>query len=128
FAVSLPVILLLVIGTVDFTMWTSASHRLARSLHDGARVGTATLTDDPASDPQPILDATEAAVLDSAELAGFDRDNVTVTAEWRVDDEDVSWVRVTGRVPYEPLMPYGTPFQQDVVKEFSFIPKEQPHL
>ncbi len=128
FALTLPVILLLIVGTVDVTRWTSTCHRLARSVHDGARVGTATLTDNPAADPQPILDATQSAVIESATLAGFDPDQIVVDTQWLVDDNDVSWVRVTARVPYDPLVGYATPFQHDVVKQFSFVPKEQPFL
>lgn len=128
FALTFPIVVLLTVGAIDFTMWVQTSYRLARAVHGGARVGIATVTDDPAEDPQPILDATEAAIVQSAVLAGLDADDVTVTAEWDVDGNNVAWVRVTARTPFTPLVPFETPFKQDVIKRFSFVPKEQPFL
>lgn len=128
FALSLPIILLLVVATIDFTLWTQTSYRLARAVHDGARVGVATLTDSAETDPQPILDATEDAIRASAELGGLDTSRMKVAATWDIDGDGVAWVTVEAEAQYLPIIGLRTPFQRPVIKRFAFVPKEQPFL
>ena len=123
FALCLPFVLLLLIGSTDFALWAHAHQTLSRATQDGARVGAAVLVPEAATGTE-IVDAAEAATIAAMTIGGFDPGDATVAASWDVDGAGVAWLTVVATAPYTSILGTG-PFDAPITKAFAVVTQEQ---
>jgi len=126
FALCMPFVLLLIIGSVDCAMWTLAHQSLARAVQDGARVGAEFLVPDDGNGKE-IENAALAATRTAVQQAGFDPSEVALSAVWSVENNRKAWLAVQATATNTPLMGIRSPFAVDVRKRFVVFTQEQPN-
>lgn len=104
-----PLLLLILLGAVDFGRVFSASMQVTNAAREGAYFGARSM--DNAEDESAIENV---AIADSSSIFGIDP---TVTSTTGVDDDDYDFVAVTVSYQFQPLVPYpGIPEQLDLDK------------
>lgn len=124
FALMLPSMMLLLVGSADFALWAHAHQVLSRSVQDGARVGSMVLLAEEAT-AEPIEQAAEQATRLALRLSGYDADAAVVSTEWRADAEDLSWLEVVAQIQHTSLIGDNSPFQRPIRKRFRVVTQEQ---
>ncbi len=124
FAMSLPIVLLMLAMIADGCLAMLHKHALSRAVRDGARVASSVTERIPATGD----DIESAAILytqASLETSGFTTGDVVVTSTWDTSAA-LARIEVVGGLRYRPLMGRWSPFKQVIVQEFSMITVEQP--
>jgi Flp pilus assembly protein TadG len=123
FALTLPIGLTILAGSVDGGMFMVESTVAARAARDGARVGSMTLEPPPANGDL-IEAAARSAALSSLNAAGAAADAV-VSATWFQDEDGVSWLQVDVSTPHVSFFGSMTPFSGTVQHRFFTVTQEQ---
>lgn len=123
FALTLPIGLTILAGSIDGGMYMVESTVAARAARDGARVGSMTLEGSPVTGDL-IEGAARSAALSSLNAAGSSA-NATVTAMWFQDRDQVSWLQVDVSMPHTSFFGGMTPFASTVHHRFFTVTQEQ---
>jgi len=100
FALAIPVLALMILGSVDFcrAIWTN--NTIAQAALDGARYASVRSVD---SDEPSSTATVKSAVVDSA--VGLDAGKVGVTTTWPAGNNQGAIVRVRVTYDFEPITP-----------------------
>ncbi|MEN0060736.1 MAG: TadE/TadG family type IV pilus assembly protein [Myxococcota bacterium] len=124
FALTLPFVLLLLVGSTDFAWWSFSRQAVSRAVQDGAREASRTILPADAKTGAPITDKAEMTTREALDLWGLDSSTATVTATWTPDLSGRMWLRVHAAVPYQSL--FGLPFVgSQVSRTFVVYTQEQ---
>ena len=123
FALSLPWVLLALVGSVDFAMWLLSHQTVSRAVQDGARVASVILLEDGSSDGAPIEEGAEQATLDALVMQGHNQSSVDAT--WAADANGLMWLTVSAAVTYNPLLGDYSPFPRVIRRNFVVMTQEQ---
>lgn len=122
FALLMPLMLLLLAGIIDGSLFLIDRHAAVRAARDGARVA-ATVVEDP-----PVTGAEiEAAAVQyaSESLAAAEVEPMSITADWSTDEEGWSWITITIVVRHRAMFGPYSPFSRDIVHAFTMLTQEQ---
>lgn len=104
FALCLPVIVVVLAGITDVSLYLSAIYNIERACRDAARVGSATV-----DGTAPIGDDIEAAacahVVDVLTNVALDPTLATTTANWALESDGYYYLTVSVEYPFE--APFG---------------------
>lgn len=125
FALCMPFALLAIVSMTDFAMWTLTHHAVSRAVQDAANIASRTVIPDGGDDGAIIETTASDMATESLTLWGATPAGTTVTADWKADADDMMWLTVYARVPYEPLMGTFSPFKRDVERQFVVLTMEQ---
>ena len=123
FGLWMPVILTLLAGIVDGSLFMSVRHDAILAAVAGARTGALTLEDYPA-DGSEITEASIDQAVGYLEQAGYSPSQYTVGADWD-DFEDLMWITVIVSVDSPTFFPGFSPFDTNVSREFHMVTIEQ---
>jgi Flp pilus assembly protein TadG len=123
FALTLPIGLTILAGSIDGGMFMVESTVAARAARDGARVGSMTLEGSPVTGDL-IEAAARDAALSSLNAAGVSAD-ATVAATWFQDANAVSWLQVDVSMPHTSFFGGMTPFADTIQHRFFTVTQEQ---
>ena len=119
FALTLPVLLILIAGIVELGMFVSFHHVIGRAVREGARVGSTTIEGD-----SPTGDIIEAEAIAQTEFVlatlGYPcTGNCDVDAEWHVRADNYRYLTVSVEFPYDSVTGLLA-FLDDILAEASF--------
>jgi Flp pilus assembly protein TadG len=122
FALLMPLMLLLLAGIVDGSMFLLDRHAAVRAARDGARVAASVVEDPPATG-----DKIEAAAQLYAEksLAAAEVVPLSVSADWTTDADGWSWITLTIVVRHRATFGPYSPFERDIIHSFTMLTQEQ---
>ncbi len=126
FALTLPVMLLVLMGIVELSLLQSRMYTISRAARDACRIGSGVI-----EGVDPTGDDIEAAAVDHAQFvldtAGIDcGGGCTLTADW-FEDADTGWMflRVFVGVPYEPFTGLLPQLADATRSEFVMLTQQQ---
>jgi Flp pilus assembly protein TadG len=124
FALSLPLMLVMLSMIADGCIAMLYKHALSRAVRDGARVASSVSEPLPATG-NTIEEAASKFTLESLENSGIDLSTVVVSSEW-ITSGQLARVEVIAGIAYEPILGAWSPFDQVLVQRFTMITVEQP--
>lgn len=124
FALTLPVLILVLGAVVELSLYISHFHQIQRASRDGARVGSITL-EGATADGTQITAAAEAQAIDVLESAGLPCEaNCKVKAEW-VEKDGWMFVEVVVVYPYASFTSILPSLSEDTTATFRMMTQQQ---
>ncbi|MEZ4234592.1 MAG: TadE/TadG family type IV pilus assembly protein [Myxococcota bacterium] len=122
FVLMLPMMLLLLGGIVDGSLFLVDRHAAVRAARDGTRVGASVVEPPPATGD--LIEAKAKLFAErSLTSAGIVPD--AVMAEWHTDDDGWSYITLTVIVPHRALFGRYSPFNREIIHSFTMLSQEQ---
>ena len=125
FALALPFVVLLIVGSTDFAMWVITHQAVSRAVQDAARHASYITIPDGSNDGGPIEEAARDAATTAIDAWGIDSATATIAAVWQADDAGMMWLNVSAEVPFESMMGSVSPMGRPVKRTFMVLTQEQ---
>ncbi len=125
FALAFPFVVLMLVASADFAMWSFARQAVSRSVQDGAREASRLTLPADATDSAPLTNLARNTTTTALSTWGLNAGAATITTSWLPDASTRYFLRVRASVPYRSFFGVASPFDGPVVKEFVLYTQEQ---